>query len=146
MENVMQSNNGERTALTVLVVDDEAPVRAIERRVLETLGYSVLEAANGTELVERLAGGMRLDLLIADLDMPVVRGDELARRIRRSRPDLPVLYVTGHIDWLTDGNPLWKGEAFLEKPFSAAGLRDAVQLLLRGTPGDSSGPNALTKN
>lgn len=142
----MQSKNDERTALTVLVVDDEAPVRAIERRVLETLGYSVLEAANGTELVERLAGGMQFDLLIADLDMPVVRGDEMARRIRRSRPDLPVLYVTGHVDWLKDGNPLWKGEAFLEKPFSTAGLRDAVQKLLGGTPEDTGRPNTLTKN
>jgi two-component system, cell cycle sensor histidine kinase and response regulator CckA len=145
MEEVMQSNNDEQTALTVLVVDDEAPVRAIERRVLETLGYSVLEAANGTELVEQLAGGARLDLLIADLDMAVVRGDEMARRIRRSRPDLPVLYVTGHVDWLTDGNSLWEGEAFLEKPFSAAGLKEAVLLLLGGTARNTCGPNPLTK-
>ena len=129
----MQSKSEERTSPTVFVVDDEAPVRAIERRVLEDLGYCVLEATSGTELVDVLAGGARFDLLIADLDMPVVRGDEMARRIRRARPGLPVLYVTGHADWL-DGRPLGEGEAFLAKPFSPAGLRDAVALLLHGAP------------
>jgi two-component system cell cycle sensor histidine kinase/response regulator CckA len=129
----MESERKERTPPTVLVVDDEAPMRAIERRVLEDLGYRVLEAGNGTDLVDLLAGGARFDLLIADLDMPIVRGDEMARRIRRSRPDVPVLYVTGHTDWL-DGHTLAQGEAFLAKPFSAAQLRDAVSLALRGTP------------
>jgi two-component system, cell cycle sensor histidine kinase and response regulator CckA len=129
----MQLKSNEPTALTVLVVDDEAPVRAVERRVLEHLGYHVLEATDGTQLVDLLAGGARVDLLIADLDMPVVRGDEMARRIRRSRPDLPVLYVTGHTDWLMDGRTLGKGEAFLAKPFSPDGLQEAVESLLQGT-------------
>ena len=132
-------------ATVVLVVDDEAPVRAVERRVLEHLGYSVLEATNGTELVEVLAGGTQVDLLIADLDMPVVRGDEMARRVRRSRPDLPVLYVTGHVDWLME-HPLGEGEAFLEKPFTAAGLLEAVSKVLHSAPGDNAGPNKLTVN
>jgi FixJ family two-component response regulator len=57
----------------------------------------------------------------------------MARRIRMVRPDLPVLYVTGHIDQVMDVRPLWEGEAFLEKPFSAVGLREAVSLLLDGT-------------
>jgi two-component system cell cycle sensor histidine kinase/response regulator CckA len=130
----MGSEGGERTPPTVLVVDDEAPMRAIERRVLEQLGYRVLEAGNGTDLVDLLAGGARFDLLIADLDMPVVRGDEMARRIRRSRPNVPVLYVTGHTDWLLDGHTLAQGEAFLAKPFSAAQLGAAVSQLLSGTP------------
>ena len=64
-------------------------------------------------------------------------GDEMVRQIRTTRPDLPVLYVTGHIDRLMDGRPLWEGEAFLEKPFSVAGLREAVSLLLYGTVGES---------
>jgi CheY-like chemotaxis protein len=129
MGEMMPPENEQRTPPTVLVVDDEAPVRAIERRILEDLGYRVLEATNGTELVDQLAGGVRFDLLIADLDMPVVRGDDLAQRIRRARPDLRVLYVTGHADWL-DGRSLLEGEAFLAKPFSPAGLRDAVSALL----------------
>ena len=119
--------------LTVLVVDDEAPVRAIERRVLETDGYEVLEAANGLEGIAVLDKATSLALIIADLDMPELGGDEMVRRIRQARPDLPVLYVTGFIDRLMDSRPLWDGEAFLEKPFSALGLKEAVSLLLHGT-------------
>jgi two-component system, cell cycle sensor histidine kinase and response regulator CckA len=115
---------------TVLVVDDEAPMRAIERRVLEDLGYTVLEAAGGTDLVDLLAGGARFDLLIADLDMPMVRGDDMVKRLRRPQPDLRVLYVTGHGDWLMDGRTMAQGEGFLAKPFSAAQLGDAVSQLL----------------
>ena len=65
--------------------------------------------------------------------MPGLGGAEMVRQIRMIRPDLPVLYVTGYIDRLMDARPLWEGEAFLEKPFSVAGLREAVSLLLHGT-------------
>ena len=126
----MQPESEKRTTPTVLLVDDEVQMRALQRRVLESLGYSVLEAAGGTDLVDLLAGGARFDLLIADLDMPMVRGDEVVKRLRRSRPDLRVLYVTGHTDWLMDGRTMAEGEAFLGKPFSAAELRDAVSQLL----------------
>jgi len=133
MGDVMQSKSAVGTPPTVLVVDDEAPMRAFERRILESVGYCVLEATNGAEGIDRLAGDARLDLLIADLEMPVLGGDEMARRIRLARPDLRVLYVTGHIDRLMDARPLWEGEAFLEKPFSDVGLLEAVSLLLHGT-------------
>ena len=129
----MQSESDVNPLPTVLVVDDEASMRTLQRRVLEAAGYSVLEAANGAEGIARLAGDGRLDLIVADLEMPVLRGDEMVRRIRLARPDLPVLYVTGHIDRLMDARALWEREAFLEKPFSAAGLREAVSLLLKGT-------------
>jgi CheY-like chemotaxis protein len=121
----------------VLVVDDEEPVRGFQRRVLETDGYQVLEATNGLEGLDLLAAGTVVNLLIADLDMPVLSGDEMVSRIRAIRPDLPVLYVTGNIDRLMDARPLWEGEAFLEKPFTAAGLREAVSLLLTGSLGKS---------
>jgi len=117
----------------VLVVDDEAPIRQIARRILEDDGYEVTEASNGLEAVAMLSQGVPLDLLIADLDMPELGGDEMVRRVRASRPDLKVLYATGHIDRLMDARPLWEGEAFLDKPFGAAGLREAVSLLLHGT-------------
>jgi two-component system cell cycle sensor histidine kinase/response regulator CckA len=142
----MQSKTEEPASRTVLVVDDEASVRVLERRILENLGYRVTEASNGTEMVEQLAGGARFDLLIADLDMPVVRGDEMARRVRRSRPDLPVLYVTGHIDWLKDAGPLGEGEAFLAKPFTVAGLQEAIALLLQSTPGNADRNNSGTQH
>jgi CheY-like chemotaxis protein len=118
----------------VLVVDDEAPIRQIERRILTAGGYEVIEASAGEEAFEMLQDGRALDLLIADLDMPGIGGDEMVRRIRALRPDLKVLYVTAHIDRLLDVRKvLWEGEAFLDKPFSAQGLLEAVSLLLFGT-------------
>jgi two-component system cell cycle sensor histidine kinase/response regulator CckA len=129
----MRFKSSPSTPLTVLVVDDEKPIRHVARRFLEEDGYQVTEASNGLEAIELLAKGAPLDLLLADLDMPELGGDEMVRRIRSSRPDLKVLYVTGHIDRLMDARPLWEGEAFLEKPFDMAGLREAVSLLLHGT-------------
>jgi len=117
----------------VLVVDDEPMIRQISRRTLEACGYRVTEAASGLEAIALLSHGTPLDLLIADLDMPELTGDEMVRRIRAARPDLKVLYVTGHIDLVMDARPLWDGEAFLDKPFSPTGLREAVALLLYGT-------------
>ena len=128
----MAAKKSTGTARTVLVVDDEAPIRMLARRVLEDTGYQVTEAADGLDAIELLSKGTTLDLLIADLDMPKLGGDEMVRRIRATRPDLKVLYVTGHIDRLMDARQLWEGEAFLEKPFTAAGLREAVSLLIFG--------------
>lgn len=123
----------EKPRTTVLVVDDEALIREITRRTLEACGYQVTEASGGIEAIELLSHGHPLDLLIADLDMPELTGDEMVRRIRAVRPELKVLYVTGHIDLLMDARALWEGEAFLDKPFTPAGLREAVALLLHGT-------------
>jgi CheY-like chemotaxis protein len=127
--------SAKRTGATVLVVDDDPEVRAFERRVLEGIGYGVLEATNGADAIDRMAGAARVDLVVADLQMPEVSGAEMVRRIRLTRPDMPVLYVTGRIDGLRDERSLWQGEAFLEKPFTVAGLREAVSLLLYGTLG-----------
>jgi CheY-like chemotaxis protein len=118
--------------LIVMIVDDEDGIRLLERRVLEAEGYTVVEASNGLEAIAQLSTGAHVDLLMADLDMPELGGDEMVRRVRTTRPDLKVLYVTGHIDKLMDARPLWEGEAFLDKPFTAAGLSEAVSLLLRG--------------
>jgi CheY-like chemotaxis protein len=122
-----------KSPLTVLVVDDEEGIRMLERRVLEGQGYTVIEASNGLDAIALLATGAHADLLMADLDMPGLGGDEMVSRIRTTRPDLKVLYVTGHIDKLMDSRPLWEGEAFLDKPFTAAGLTEAVSLLLHGS-------------
>ena len=119
--------------LIVLVVDDEKGIRMLERRVLEAEGYTVIEAGSGLEAIALLATGAHADLLLADLDMPELGGDEMVSRVRTTRPDLKVLYVIGRIDRLMDARPLWAGEAFLDKPFTAAGLTEAVGLLLHGT-------------
>ena len=118
----------------VLVVDDEAPIREMARRILEKVGYRVTEAANGWDAIALIDAHEPIDLLMADLDMPELGGEEMARQIRARRPDLKVLYVTAHVDRLFEERPLlWEGEAFLDKPFTAAGLLEAVSLILHGT-------------
>ena len=118
----------------VLVVDDEDAVLQAARRILESDGYRVIEASNGAEAVALLAKDTPVDLLMADLAMPGLSGEEMARQFRAARRDLKVLYVSGVIDRLLDERPvLWDGEAFLSKPFTADGLLEAVALLLYGT-------------
>jgi len=115
----------------VLVVDDEEPIRQLERRILESGGYRVIEASRALEAFALLQKDLQVDLVIADLQMPDLGGEEMARRIRRDRPEIRVLYVTGHIDELMDErSTLWEGEAFLDKPFTAKALLEAVSLLL----------------
>jgi two-component system cell cycle sensor histidine kinase/response regulator CckA len=117
----------------VLVVDDEPGVRALARRILEGGGYGVLEAGNGVEALAVMASKARVDFLIADLDMPVMRGEEMTRKIRAMRPELRVLYVTAHSELLFKERPeLIDGEAFLDKPFTIRGLLEAVSLLKAG--------------
>lgn len=117
----------------VLVVDDEPGVRTLVRRILGNAGYGVVEAGNGVEALAVMASSQQVDFLIADLDMPVMRGEEMARRIRALRPDLRVLYVTAHSELLFKDRPeLIDGEAFLDKPFTMRGLLEAVSLLKSG--------------
>jgi CheY-like chemotaxis protein len=118
----------------VLIVDDEPPIREIERRILERGGYRVIEAATGPEAFARIAEGPTPDLMVVDLEMPEMSGEELVQRVHASLGRLKVLYVTGNIDRLLDVRQLvWEGEAFLDKPFTAKGLLEAVSLLLSGT-------------
>jgi CheY-like chemotaxis protein len=118
----------------VLIVDDEEPIRMAARRILEAGGYKVLEAENGARALEMATDDVTVDLLMADLEMPELAGEEMARRLRAARRDLKVLYVSGYVDRLLNERPmLWDGEAFLEKPFTFESLSEAVSLLLFGT-------------
>jgi len=120
-----------RGAPIVLVVDDDDAVRHVARRILESEAYAVIEASSGEEALTLLSCGMEVDLLLTDLDMPGLAGEDLAQMFRAARPDLKVLYVSGVIDRLLDERPvLGAGEAFLTKPFTHAGLLEGVALLL----------------
>jgi CheY-like chemotaxis protein len=130
-ERERHSNGLDMPRRLVLLVDDDAAIRQIARRVLEQDGYDITEASSGPEAIALLSSGASLDLLMADLDMPALGGVEMVRWIRTTRPDLKVLFVTGHVDLLMESPRLWVGEAFLEKPFTPAGLCDAVSWLLR---------------
>lgn len=120
-------------AMRVLVVDDEEPVRKFVDRVLQKAGYETTVAADGPHAIEIAEKIQPLDILVTDLMMPLMSGDELARRLRQSQPALKVLYLTAYSDRLfKEKATLWQDEAFLEKPCSVKGLLEAVSLLRFG--------------
>ena len=120
--------------IKVLVVDDEEPVRKFVERVLGDAGYQIEVAGDGSEALEVAQKIGQFEILVTDLMMPRMSGDELARRLRQSEPALKVLYLTGYSDQLfKEKATLWQDEAFLDKPCSVKGLAEAVSLLLYGT-------------
>lgn len=121
------------SSISVLIVDDEESVRRFVERVLVDAGYRIVVASDGPEAIEIASKADKIDLLITDMIMPEMQGDELARRLRNSEPQLKVLYLTGYSDRLfNDKITLWQDEAFLEKPCSVKGLQQAVSMLLFG--------------
>ena len=119
--------------VTVLIVDDEEALGKFVERVLGDAGYATTTALDGPEAIEAAAKLGSVDLLVTDLMMPKMTGDELARRLRLNQPSLKVLYLTGFSDRLfKEKVTLWQDEAFLDKPCSIKGLREAVSLLLYG--------------
>lgn len=119
--------------ISVLVVDDEDLVRKFVERVLREAGYQTATASDGPEALEVAAKLETFDILVTDVMMPQMTGDELARRIRVSAPAIKVLYLTGFSDRLfKEKVTLWADEAFLDKPCSVKGLLQAVSLLLFG--------------
>ena len=120
--------------IVILAVDDEPGILAVVRRCLaDDERVTLIEASSGKEALEQLAEGAPLDLLIADLRMPDMEGNEVARRVRALDPDVKVLYLTGHADGLFEAKQqLWEDEAYLDKPFTKQGLREAIALLLFG--------------
>jgi len=117
---------------TILVVEDEAGIRALVRKILRRQGYDVLEASNGDEalaICREHAG--QIDLLITDVIMPEVGGRELVDRFHEMRRDAKVLYVSGYTDDATIYSGKYPpGTAFLQKPFTLGALLDKVKEVL----------------
>jgi len=103
----------------IIPTDDRSP-GAKQARVADYIDLLLSESPR--ELTLQWLGGLA-----------ALAGEEMVSRIRPARPELKVLYVTGHIDQLMNERPvLWEGEAFLDKPFSVNGLLEAVSMLLYG--------------
>jgi two-component system cell cycle sensor histidine kinase/response regulator CckA len=118
----------------VLIVDDEEPVVRFVDRVLRDAGYKTVTATSGPEAIETAKRIGALGALVTDVMMPGMTGDELARILRQSEPSLKVLYLTGYSDRLfKEKATLWADEAFLDKPCTMKGLREALSLLVNGT-------------
>jgi CheY-like chemotaxis protein len=121
-------------SVSVLVVDDEEPVRKFVDRVLRDAGYQTATASDGPEALARAEELGALDILVTDMMMPKMSGDELAQRMRELRPAVKVLYLTGFSDNLfKEKGTLHDDEAFLDKPCSVRSLQQAVSLLVFGS-------------
>ena len=117
---------------TVLVVEDEQEVRSLIIRMLGREGYHVLTAPGGREGLEvaRRHDGP-IHLLVTDVVMPSLSGPELARRLKADRPEMEVLFVTGHAEDVADAHQLADlGAGVLAKPFDTAALARAVHGIL----------------
>jgi two-component system cell cycle sensor histidine kinase/response regulator CckA len=122
-----------RRSISVLIVDDEVSVRTFVERVVSEAGFTTATASDGPEAIEVAGKGKHFEILVTDLMMPQMTGDELARRLRLEQPSLKVLYLTGFSDRLfKEKATLWADEAFLDKPCSVKGLLQAVSLLVFG--------------
>jgi two-component system cell cycle sensor histidine kinase/response regulator CckA len=120
-------------AYRVLIVDDEKAILGFVDRVLRKAGYQTTFTLGAAEALELLPVEPPFDLLLTDLVMPTMNGDELARRFCQHLSDLKVLYFTGFSDRLfAERHTLRSNEAFLDKPVTATGLLEAVSLLLFG--------------
>lgn len=109
---------------TILIVEDEAPIRLLMWHILEQAGYRVLLGIDGIDGLRQLNIGARIDLLITDLSMPGMSGIELANRALKRIPDLKVIYATGSRDCF----PETKTEiSCLTKPFGVEELLAAVE-------------------
>jgi len=117
---------------TILVVEDEAGIRALVRKILRRQGYEVLEAANGQDALALCREhGQSVELLITDVLMPQMGGRELVERLQTQGRDMKVLYVSGYTDDATVySRDLPPGTAFLQKPFTLGSLLDKVKEVL----------------
>ena len=128
----VQPVSAEPSLTTVLVVDDEAPIRELVLQKLRRHGYQVLEAANGEEALAicREHSGA-IDLLITDVMMPRMGGAELVDRLRKLGINPRVLYVSGFTgDTNLSARNLPPGTAFVEKPFTLGSLLEKIQEVL----------------
>jgi len=118
---------------TILIVDDEEPIRRLVDRILQSAGYVTRVASSGADALAVADGPEPIDLMVTDMMMPEMNGDEVARRLRQKYPALKVLYYTGFADRLFDEKrTMWADEAYLEKPSGVRGLLEAVSLLWNG--------------
>lgn len=129
----------------VLVVDDDAGIRWLVRRILDEAGYAVVMACDGAAALraaELAVADPRfaIHLVLTDLDMPGVNGFEVGRRLAAWQPALPVIYMSGTTYGLSHRARLLADAHFLQKPFLPQALLYKISLALRAAPHAASVP------
>jgi two-component system cell cycle sensor histidine kinase/response regulator CckA len=108
-----------RRSETVLIVEDEAAVRELASEFMKSAGYTVLAAQDGEEALALAAcAEEQIQVLVTDVVMPNMRGPELAKRLKACYPNLKVVYMSGYLEFNTEGGEFLDEAFFLQKPFS----------------------------
>lgn len=126
-----------------LVADDEAAVRRVAVAFLERAGFTVIEAADGAEAVERFRqAGHHIDVVLLDLTMPRMGGREAYAAIREIAPTVPVVFMSGYAEPIDAQRPDDPAATFLAKPFTFAAMAAKVgaAMLPEGTMGAKGDP------
>lgn len=119
---------------TILLAEDDRPVRRLTERILRRLGYRVLSASNGAEALDVAQGFEEpIDLLLTDVLMPKMNGRELADRFRLQRPNARILYMSGWTDKVLWHHGVTDNVDLLSKPFTPGLLGERVRAALDGT-------------
>jgi two-component system, cell cycle sensor histidine kinase and response regulator CckA len=116
---------------TVLLVEDEEPVRRAARRILERNHFRVIEASNGVEGLRMLEAHHRVDVILSDIVMPELSGKELVRAVAETRPEIPVVLMSGYAHH-QDVSPL--SGVVLLKPFTETTLLGRIREALESVP------------
>jgi signal transduction histidine kinase/ActR/RegA family two-component response regulator len=128
---------------TILLVEDEESLRELAHRILSRNGYRVCVTATGSDAISRAADpGQVIDLLLTDVIMPEMLGNQVAGRVREARPELPVLFMSGYGQAVLASQPATGGRTdILDKPFTETDLLARVRQALdrRGQPADQRG-------
>jgi len=119
---------------TILVADDDRLVREISRRALERRGYRVITAENGREAVELFERNPAIELVVLDLAMPVMDGEQAYQRIKAIRPEAPILISSGYSELMASSRfGPGRMEGFIQKPYTATQFTERVQKMLQRT-------------
>jgi CheY-like chemotaxis protein len=122
---------------TVFLVEDEASLRSLVRKVLERFGCRVIEASSGAMALEKWTGHSgQVDLLLTDLVLPDgMNGRQLADKLHADNPALKVIFTTGYsYDEACNGMPLRDGYNFLQKPYAPSKLMQTIKSVLEAEP------------
>lgn len=121
------ADRGRPRGKRILVVDDQQNVREAIRLLLGLDDHAVTEAESGPAALE-LFRHDHFDLVITDFEMPIMKGNELAARIKQLSPSQPVLMITAYAEWLVDSD--YPIDGILDKPFQLEDLRRLMAELL----------------
>jgi CheY-like chemotaxis protein len=129
----MKTQAGTTTGKRILLVEDERVVRETLRLLFSVDAHTVVEANNGAEAFALFLKG-QFDLVVTDFEMPFIKGNELAARIRKVSPRQPILMITAYGHRRTRDNPV---DVVVSKPFNTVRLREIMAELL-SQPGEAA--------